>query len=164
MALNPIYTLCMNCIYSFFCFVAVFHLTEAAGCKQCDIVSVWRPRVASLCVEYLCACEHRDSSPSAEQRARASCGQLYVTASTGALSFFPPHFILFCSPHSLHRTLDTTSFSFASCSSLFFSIMGNRDDEYDFLFKGKFWGSRILLPHWDGMGGGLALHNHSFVS
>ncbi|MCI4390896.1 hypothetical protein PGIGA_G00128200, partial [Pangasianodon gigas] len=80
-----------------------------------------------------------DSSPSAEQRDRSSCGQLYVTASTGALSFFPPFHFIF-SPHSLHWTLDTTPAALrlsprTSGSPLVFSIMGNRDDEYDFLFK-----------------------------
>ncbi|KAF3858450.1 hypothetical protein F7725_011651 [Dissostichus mawsoni] len=79
-------------------------------------------------------CELQDSSPPAAELELSFCVQLALTANTGAesqrkpLPYFPDtkrHFIAILSTHSLPET------SVGAASSR----MGNRDDEYDFLFK-----------------------------
>lgn len=77
------------------------------------------------------------SPPSAELGALPFCGQLALTAKTGAESQRRPFPIFFwhikrqSGPELFAHPLPDPSVGAAS------SRMGNRDDEYDFLFKGK---------------------------
>lgn len=84
-----------------------------------------------------CAPELRDSSPNADRADRSSCG---VTAAAAALAhcvslifiwFFSSHVELLIQPHLISLPLNGLR------DGAGFSKMANRDDEYDFLFKGN---------------------------